>query len=374
MRQARMTLVGTLSFVAAMCLSSAVAHAFQVSVGISRDLIGAIQLTEDQKTTVAKFVQDHRAGLASDKPEEVMAARQALLDPLMTPQASIGTGFRFQFSSDILDSLRPLVSGKSDANAINALIIAGEVGTQGCVELLGQGLTSASPSVRRAAAYGMQRTFLALENHSPAMIPSVAESIISTIEARLKTEEDPQVVLALVEAAIEGSKLRGTNGQFNLGNSAIESLCKSLNARASIKGAKAMDPVEIQAVLNAIAGARDLVGGRGGVAVPNTVHLAAAELAGRLLAHGKRVVTANGLGFDDAQRRDLYATACDAGVALAGIAGDKLQPGYKFPSPTLGTSLRKGDKLSDGTFLKGCEDCLAALAGAPFNLPVASFK
>jgi HEAT repeat protein len=170
-----MKLVRTLSVVAAVGWFASAAPAFQASVGIDREVIAAIQLNDAQKAAVNKLVEDHRSDLASEKAAVVMAARQALLDPLMTPQATIGTGFRLYLSSQLIDSLRPIVAGKADANAINALVIAGEIGTQPCVELLEAGVKATSPSVRRAAAYGMQRTFLALANHSPAMLQPIAE-------------------------------------------------------------------------------------------------------------------------------------------------------------------------------------------------------
>lgn len=372
MGQGAMKRMWSIALATVLCLGAANARAFQAG-GVDSATVGAITLTDAQKAAVDKLVNDHLAGLGSDKPAEVMLARRALLDPMMTPQVQIGTGYRIQFGK-IVDGLKALLSNKPDENAINALVIAGEIGTQQSAELLIEGLKSSSASVRRAAAYGMQRTFLALQNHQPAMYPAVAESMVKVIGERLAAEPDPQDVLALVAAGVEASHLRGENGQFNLGNAAIEAVCKGMNARASVKGSNALDAMETQAAINAIGGARDLVGGRGGVNVPNEVQLAAAELAGSVIGNAKRVVEGNGLGFGDAERRHLTGLACDAGVVLAGLAGDKLQRGTKMPEVQLGEALRKGDKLNDGVFLKGCGDVLDALSRAPFNFPAGRFK
>jgi hypothetical protein len=368
MGHSRMNMIQTLALAATLSLCGASAAAFQDVVAVDRQLVAAISLTPAQKSAIDKFVDDHQATLLSSEPAKVMIARKAILEPMLLPQVQIGTAYRIHLSSKMLASLRQMVDSKGDESAINALIIAGEIGTQQCVELLQLGVNSPSASVRRAGAYGMQRTFLALANHQPAMLVPVAEGMISSIETRLKVEDDPQVVLALVQAIIEASRLRGGSGQFNLGNAAIESLCKSVAARASLKGPTALDGIEIQAVVNAVMGARDLVSGRAGITVPDNVHRAAAELVYQLVAHALRVVTANGLEFSDSRRREVYAVACDLAVNLAGISGDKLQPGFKFPDLKLGDALRKGDKLNDGVFLKGCEDAIATLAKPPFGL------
>lgn len=365
---------------AMLSLCGAMSHAGQVGSigGVGRDAVEALQLSDAQKASIDKLVADNREGLASPDAVKVMKARQALLEPMMTPQVVTGSAYRIYFGSRIVDVIRPLVDEnnkqRTDQNAINALVIAGETGTQSAAELLAVGIKSASPSIRRAAAYGMQRMFLSLATPPAAMLQPVADQMLVTIQERLTAESDAHVALALVQAGLEASKLRGVNGQFTMGNASIEGVCRALTARASLRGSKALDIVEVQAALNAIGGTRDLVGGRAGVNVPNNVQLAAAELGGSVISHTRRVVIANGLAFDDSQRRELYGQACDAAVTLIGLAGDKLQPGLPVPNPNLGAALRKADKKNDGAFLKGCEDVILVLTKPPFNLDAAKLK
>lgn len=368
------SMVRALSLAVVLGLCTGSAMAFQAVGGVNNAVVGAIALDAPQKAAVDKLVNDQISGLSSAKAVDVMKSRRAILEPMMVPQVQIGVGYRVYLTSKLVEPLRPLVSGTAEANAINSLVICGELATQQSVELLQLGLKSTLPAVRKAAAYGMQRTFLALSNHQAAMLQPVADGMITAIQDQLKTESDTQVVLALVQAGLEGSKLRGVNGQFNLTNAAIEVLCKGLSARASLKGDKALDNVELQALLNAMGGARDTVGGRGGINVPNNVHLAAAELAGVIVAHSRRVVSKNGIEFTDAGTREVYGLACDTATRLAETAGDKLQTGTSFPKVNLSESLRKGSKLGDGEFLKGCEDALSPLSKAPFNFSAAMFK
>lgn len=370
-----MKLVRTLAFAALLGLAGTRAMAFQVAdAGALNAAVSAIALDEPQKAAVNALIEKHKAGLESKQAATIMVARKALLEPMMSPQASIGPGYRSHLSSKMLDILTSMAAGP-DESAINAMIIAGEIATQGSVELVIKGLDSKSASVRRAAAYAAQRTFLALQNHPPAMLQAAAEGLVAALQKRLESETDQHVVLALVQAHIEASRLRGTNGQqFNLGNLAIESLCKALTGRPSMKAAKAFDTVEIQALINAVTGTRDLVGGRAGVVVPNTVQLAAAELGGFIIAHTRRVVAANGLTFEDIARRELYGQSCDAAVTLIGLVGVNMQPGFQMASPGLGELLRKGNQLNDAAFLKGCDDAIAALTKAPFSIPAARLK
>lgn len=368
------SMVRALSLAVVLGLCGASASAFQTTGIVDAAAVGAIKLDASQEAAVDKLVNDNVSKLSSAKALDVMAARRAILEPMMGPQVSIGVGYRSYLTTKLAPALRPLISGTGEPNAINALVISGELGTQQGVELLQLGLKSTLPAVRKAAAYGMQRTFMALTNHQAAMLAAVADGLVTTIQDQLKSEADSQVVLALVQAGLEASKLRGTNGQFNLTNAVIEGMCKGLAVRTSLKSAKALDNVELQALLNAMGGARDTVGGRGGVAVPNNVHIAAAELAGTVIAHSRRVITNNGIEFADASRREIYGLACDTATRLAETAGDKLQPGTPFPQVKLSESLRKGDKLNDGAFIKGSGDALEALSKAPFNFNAAIFK
>lgn len=368
------SMVRALSLAAILGVCSASASAFHAAIAVDNAAVGAIKLDANQEAAVDKLVGDNLAKLSSAKPVDVMTGRRAILEPMMAPQVSIGVGYRTYLSKKIAESLQPLVNGNKEENAINALVIAGELGTQQGVDLLKLGLKSTLPAVRKAAAYGLQRTFMALSNHQAAMLQPVADGMVVTIQDQLKGEADTQVVLALVQAGLEGSKLRGVNGQFNLTNAIIEGVCKGLSARASLKGAKALDNVELQALLNAMGGARDTVGGRGGVNVPSNVHLAAAELAGTIVAHSRRVVTASGIEFTDAGKREIYGLACDTATRLAETAGDKLKTGNPFPQSKLSEGLAKGNRLGDGEFLKGCEDAIAALAKDPFNFNAAQFK
>jgi hypothetical protein len=368
------SMVRALSLAAVLGLCGGSAMAFQVAGGVDNAAVAAIALDAGQKAAVDKLVSDNLAGLSSAKAVDVMKSRRAILEPMMVPQVQIGVGYRVYLTSKLVEPLRPLVGGKSEESAINALVISGELATQQAVELLQLGMKSTLPAVRKAAAYGMQRTFMALSNHQAAMLQPVADGMITTIQEQLKSESDAQVVLALVQAGLEASKLRGVNGQFNLTNAAIEATCKGLSARATLKGDKALDNVELQALLNAMGGARDTVGGRGGVNVPTTVHLAAAELAGTIVAHSRRVVSKNGIEFSDASAREMYGLACDTATRLAETAGGQLKAGTPFPQVKLSESLRKGDKLNDGAFLKGCDDAIGALSKEPFNFNAAMFK
>lgn len=148
------------------------------------------QLTEAQQEEISRLVGSTKAGLAGE-PAAVRRARAALQQPLRVRGVSVD--FRTRYTDALVPVLKPLVVSEKDAVAINALRLAGDLGTKQGLDLLVPALADKRASVRAAAALACAAAFHAARVEQPALSPSQVTPVLETLRRAIVSEKDPAV-------------------------------------------------------------------------------------------------------------------------------------------------------------------------------------
>lgn len=354
-------LAGWANLIALVCAVGGADPAFAQTGKLGPDILQAPLLSPDQKTQVASFVSANSRNL-SGKAEAIKKDRTALLEPLLGTQAA--TPFRLEYSARLDPILTPLAEHENELIAVNALVIAAELATQRMVDILKASSASTKPSVRYQSAYGLRRTFEALQNMpSPTIQPGQIELAIDFIGTRLNAENDPLVIDGLVRAALEGAKLPN---QRSRALAVIGRECAALS--------KALPPATVpdamlDAMLRAGAGVRDLVSDSETGQIDSPTLEQAAKLGGQLVALAVRA--AESRAITEKGRRELFAQIAGVGESVVLLAATR-KDGKDRQSKRFGEDFR----TSEARFLVNAKDLLGAggpLAGDPFKLPPGEF-
>jgi hypothetical protein len=169
-------------------------------IGNINDLAAKNSLEAQDIARIEKFVADQSAKLSSKDPQEVKAARDALLRVLQ--ERTVTLAFRGEYAKNLIALLEQLLKNPGvDLHAANALRIAGELATRSIVDpLLLAGLKDSRSSVRYAAAFAIARMFETIGLHSPAIDPAKLKEVVRAVAELIKTEPDALVLDGLVLA------------------------------------------------------------------------------------------------------------------------------------------------------------------------------
>lgn len=327
-------------------------------------IVQADGLDDAAKANLEKYVQGKAPGLSSDKDAEVQKAREALIEPLVRSGVRPSPAFRLAYAPVVERVLREQITSTSvsDIRAINALVVAGQLGTQQGADLLHLGMQSKSVSVRYAAAAGLANT-LALARADSPIRPEAVEALAGSLERLIAGETDTRVLGALVRATSEGLKIKAPAEAARVSG---EGACRGLMARKTMTAKLPLDEPESQALLACFAQLRDLAGGRLPTQPADSTLKSAAQLAAQFLTHSGLVIQANALGTTE--QRDAYGRLSEAAVALVNVCGQKLDSaGYKALPVGLGQKLRQGNARADGEFLNEAKGVIDAVARPPFK-------
>lgn len=104
---------------------------------LSTVVITAVELTDEQINQVKQYVA-YWANLlvTSSKPEDVEKARNQLNEPLNRLSVTPSLDFRGVYSKQLLPELEKAIAGSNPHAAVNALIIASQIGTDNAMRLL----------------------------------------------------------------------------------------------------------------------------------------------------------------------------------------------------------------------------------------------
>lgn len=147
-------------------------------------------LSESDRNAIRACVTSNRDALSAEY-DLIRRARQALLAPLRTSGVSIP--FRVAYSAEVQPVLAPLVRSDRDDVAINALRIAGELGTEDGARLCTAALSDKRPGVRMMAAAGLARTFNILQNDATLTAQQITR-LLSDLAGAVRAEADPLVL------------------------------------------------------------------------------------------------------------------------------------------------------------------------------------
>ncbi len=112
------------------CLTPAV---FAAPPSINR-LADKATLTDRNRTEIEDYATYWVAELSADEPDRVDKARDRLIDPLKAVQ--VGRVFRLEYSDALLQSLEGVIAAGRTHPAVNAMQIAGMLGTPDAFDLL----------------------------------------------------------------------------------------------------------------------------------------------------------------------------------------------------------------------------------------------
>lgn len=151
-------------------------------------------------SAVRALVDQHKSGLTGDS-ATIRRSRNALIEPLRRTGVSPSAAFRNEMSSQLRPVLDPLVGDKRDEVAINALRVAGELGSKDGLQLITRGLGDARASVRIMAAMAFARTAGVMGAGNRALTEFTFEGEgLTPLVAALDKETDPKVLVAMVSA------------------------------------------------------------------------------------------------------------------------------------------------------------------------------
>ncbi len=191
------------------------------------EVLESIAISADQMRDIRGYVASGLLLLDSDDRAQMRRGRQALLEPLQNPRASVS--FRLAFGAEAAPSLQHSAQGPSELRAINALIVAGALGTTHGKRVLDGSITDARLAVRYSAIRGYRRTLLVV-NETPAMPTDDAEGVVATLGAHLAREKDPDAFDACVRSLIQATGITRTGFQ-DVRLKAVRSLARACDER-----------------------------------------------------------------------------------------------------------------------------------------------
>lgn len=301
------------------------------------------------------------AQLGSDDPEQVKAARTALVTRLTDIALSVAD--RTADAAQILPGLREHVAA-GGARAIQGIIVAGDVATDGSADVLESVLDDPAGDVRYAAVFALGRTFERLGTSPPAINNARAQRMISRLGEGLSKETQAEVVDAYVRSLIRASRVAQA-GVGDLRQPALRTLARAMSARiTTLKRTPDDDPFMI-AMVRAAEEVRDaIVGDALQRQLAPDVVCEAAALAGDMFAYlyqrlrsGERGGWAAITPQDDEAARSAKTAVRRTAFTIAQLAEatviyirDRLQVG-EIKQFGLGSMIQDADAAADRRFL-----------------------
>lgn len=188
------------------------AHA---QLGLPDAIPTSTQLSADDQATLKAYVDANKSGLGAEV-AAIRRSRNALIAPLRV--RNVSADFRTRYTDALVPVLKPLVVSDREEVAINALRLAGELGTKGGVDLLDKGLESKKVAVRFMAAQSYGGVFTAAREGLPGVSAAQANAIMTTLSRAASREGDGMVlsgIAAALDAASEvpGDRLEGARAR-----------------------------------------------------------------------------------------------------------------------------------------------------------------
>jgi len=348
-----------------------VAHAQSLPDSVVQSLV----LSDADAAQVTRFVDQNSTKLGSKDPEAIRKDRSALLAPLSDSQVS--TSFRQQYSRVLLPKLEPLAADADEITVINALVIAGDLGTDAAADLVLTKIGAPSAAIRYQASYAIHRLFGTLTGTGRALKPAKAQALVAAIEPALSKEADPLVVGGLVRAGLAAALVE------ELRSDAVSAVANGTSKVLQAQRTAAPDQLAT-AFLHAGSGMTEVLANPAAPIKADATR-AAAGLGGDMIAYVSRAVTGKALPLKaanakpragDVTPRELHAQVALSGETLVLLSGKTLNAGFDAPNRKSGEKLRGGTTSGDAEFLVEVGTVIGSsgiLVGEPFSLPAARF-
>ncbi len=339
-------------------------------------IVRSLQLSDADGSQITAFVEQNSTKLGSKDPEAIRKDRSALLQPLADDQ--ISTAFRQQYGRALISKLEPLAADADELTAINALVIAGDLGTDGAADLVLSKVGSSNASIRYQSAYAIQRLFGTLGNAGRTMKSNKSQALIAAVEAALQKETDSLVVDGLVRAGLAGARVE------EIRSNAVLAVANGVSRVLVGQKQGAVADQLAASVLRAGSGLTEVLANPAS-SVRADATKAAAGLGGDMIAYVSRTVAGKSLPLKVADAttrpgvlttRELHAQVALSGETLVLLSGKTLNAGFDAPNRKSGERLRAGTNSGDAEFLVEVVTVIGnsgILVNDPFDLPAARF-
>ena len=332
--------------IAAVVFASAAGSArAQSACNLPESTVAARTPTDVDAAAVKACVDGNAPGLKGDY-DAIRAARQAILTPLRGQNVSVF--FRLAYSDSLRPVITPLVKNPSDDIAINAIRIAGEIGTTDGAQLCVLALDDPRAGVRMMGASGLARTFSVLWT-TPTIQPVPFAQIEGRLAAALGREKDPEVLDGFAMAYESAMQIPGGI----VPDAQNVSLRSAATGFGAIVRQKNLDPAAVPALLRASKSILDtLTQAAGGVKPPNDTLREAGGLGGDLLAYALRRLRAGEVSEADRQQLAVLVGQAQNLVSISGTLLDLPPKAY---------TLNK--QVADGNDQKYSQDVMNVIGG-----------
>lgn len=318
-------------------------------------IVEAGSLSAEHERQIRDCVAANIKLLESDDRGEMRKGREWLLKPLVNPGASVS--FRLEYTAAATAALERIAGGESEPRAINALIVAGALGTTQGAAVLDRFAQDQRGAVRYAAVTGFRRTFMAIEKATPAMTPKDAEGIVETLGRHVAGEEDANVLDAAVRGLVAAAEL--TRSEFaGVRTRALETLARAAVDRIHALPIEPASDAALGAMVRAGGALRDAAANVAQVNLQPATTRLILEFGAELWAHLVKRLEAG--QFEtvkaddppeaaDAKRaaRALPRQVVQIGQATMFFAGSRLGEGRPFdpkqPAEWIGEAAQDGD-------------------------------
>ena len=332
------------------------------------NIVTAAQLGPADLTAIAAAIKPQVQALTGPA-DQITTARKQLLGPLATT-GNPSVPFRLRYAEELSKQLTPLLSGDNQMAKINALVLAGELGTSDAARLLPAARKDTDPSVRFQAADAARAILATYANARGGTLLSDddARTLVTDTAKLVAAEKDPLVqdaLLAALEAGVGNAKLQ---------ESAAKGLADAANAIARSSDKSAADPRVLEA-LQRVADTFSNVLTRQGDNMNAATKVAIGDFAASTLWHVKQAIGAKSVPGGEAQAlRDSYANLAGSSENVLLRAGQSLASTFKMVAKDSASKIKQGNNQGDAAFVADANELIAAAVAQPFGIAATRYK
>jgi hypothetical protein len=161
-------------------------------------------LDDQQKQRVGEYTKYWLSRLETGTPEEAMRARNKLIEPVRSMLGKSSSLFRSTYSGEVVPSLKKIVEGDDLFRAVNALQIAGFLGSDRAMRLL---VNTGDPDMESSVEKRLWATIAIRESlRSGELSPRKVSSTVRSVARAAKQEQDWRVLMREIETLAAASQ------------------------------------------------------------------------------------------------------------------------------------------------------------------------
>lgn len=242
--------------------------------------VRAVSMGATQRSQIEAYVARHAEGLTSENRSRVVAARDALSDPLTDARVSVA--FRQAYSSLLSENIGQLAGSAETWRRLVGLRLAADIATQETIRVIEAAMASDEPEIRYFSQFATETVFDAVATSAPAVTDRALLDLVRRLGETISTTDDARLADAAVRALqsamnIPESRVAGVR------TGAVTTLARSAAELARRTEAIGADDVVALPLVRAGLAVRDYVAVAGSE-VPASAATEAVGLGGDLIA------------------------------------------------------------------------------------------